>query len=179
MPWKNGQGLTEEVMAFPAGSSVESFDWRLSIAHVGTDGPFSVFPDIERTIALLDGEGLALDLPEGRTVTLGPGSEPFSFPGDWVISSRNLRGATTDLNMMTRRGRYRHFMRRETVIGTLAVQAKHDALLVFNAMARVRSGVEQAELARWDTVRLEPGERLSVTSEGAVDLFLIDVRPEL
>eukprot|EP01035_Chromulina_nebulosa_P052956 gene52956-72284_t len=53
MPWRNGQGMTEEIVNFPPESSLADFDWRLSIAHVEKDGPFSVFPGVVRTILLL------------------------------------------------------------------------------------------------------------------------------
>ena len=53
-PWKNGGGTTTEVAAFPPGAPLENFGWRVSIAQVARSGPFSLFPGIDRTLALLD-----------------------------------------------------------------------------------------------------------------------------
>lgn len=37
------------------------FDWRISMATVATDEPFSIFPGIDRTLSILDGEDVACD----------------------------------------------------------------------------------------------------------------------
>ncbi|WP_344566156.1 HutD/Ves family protein [Streptomyces axinellae] len=54
MPWKNGSGSTREVAAQPVGSRLADFDWRVSVADVGGDGPFSPFPGVDRVITLID-----------------------------------------------------------------------------------------------------------------------------
>ncbi len=51
-PWKNGGGMTADVAASPPGAGMDGFDWRVSIARVEADGPFSVFPGVDRTMAL-------------------------------------------------------------------------------------------------------------------------------
>ncbi len=38
MPWKNGGGVTTEICVSPPSGA---FDWRVSIATVNADGPFS------------------------------------------------------------------------------------------------------------------------------------------
>ena len=65
MPWKNGAGRTTEIAAHPAGAALDAFAWRVSIADVERDGPFSRFPGIDRTIVLLDGAGMRLACPDG------------------------------------------------------------------------------------------------------------------
>ncbi|MFO7483937.1 HutD family protein, partial [Oceanibaculum nanhaiense] len=60
MPWKNGQGTTTEIVVAPAGAGLEDFDWRLSIARMEADAPFSAFPGIVRTLAIVEGAGLTL-----------------------------------------------------------------------------------------------------------------------
>ena len=52
MPWKNGGGVTSELARSP---QADEFDWRLSVAEVATDGPFSQFPGIDRLLVLLSG----------------------------------------------------------------------------------------------------------------------------
>ena len=61
MPWKNGGGTTAEIAAFPDGAGFNAFDWRISLAEVASDGPFSAFPGIDRTLMLVEGARLALD----------------------------------------------------------------------------------------------------------------------
>ena len=52
MRWKNGAGWTSEILRVP---DVEDWRWRLSIAEVETDAPFSPFPGVERELVLLGG----------------------------------------------------------------------------------------------------------------------------
>ncbi len=66
MPWKNGGGETVEIAVFPPGAGVDDFDWRISMATVASDGPFSIFPGIDRTLSILDGAGLSLKMEGGN-----------------------------------------------------------------------------------------------------------------
>jgi environmental stress-induced protein Ves len=108
MPWKNGGGETVEIAVSPQGAGLDDFDWRVSMARVERDGPFSSFPGVERTIAILDGEGITLYV-EGR-VPLGlmRRFSPVTFPADVPTSCRLIAGPITDLNVMSRRGRVEH-----------------------------------------------------------------------
>jgi hypothetical protein len=45
--WKNGAGWTREIVRVP---DREDWDWRLSIAEIEQDAPFSVFPGIDREL---------------------------------------------------------------------------------------------------------------------------------
>lgn len=160
MAWKNGQGVTDEVAAFPDGTGAGDFDWRVSIAHIGGDGPFSAFPGIDRSIALIGGAGLRLDLPDGGCVALGPRDAPFSFPGEWAIGGRNVAGPTVALNVMTRRSRSRHSLDRLQLDTQrrLGFSKAGIALLVVNGKARLTAGGTTHDLERFDTVMPDRGE---------------------
>jgi uncharacterized protein len=110
--WKNGGGSTTEIAVGPAGSSLEAFDWRVSMARVASDGPFSDFAGIDRTLAIVKGSGLVLTIGEGAPLTLSGETDPVSFSGDTPTSARLTAGEITDLNVMTRRGRFRHRLTR-------------------------------------------------------------------
>jgi uncharacterized protein len=111
-PWKNGGGSTTEIAAEPSGASLDTFDWRISMAHVAADGPFSAFPGIDRTLVVIKGSGLVLTIAGGTPVTLAYGSDPISFAGDIATSARLIEGEIVDLNVMTRRRRFSHELRR-------------------------------------------------------------------
>jgi len=106
-PWKNGGGTTCEIACFPEGAGLSDFDWRVSIAEVASDGPFSHFPGIDRTLCILAGTGIFLDVG-GRLQKLTPRSMPFRFSGDAASSARLLDGPINDLNVMSRRGICEH-----------------------------------------------------------------------
>ena len=90
------------------GAGLDDFDWRISMARVEAGGPFSAFPGVDRTLSILEGEGIVLDIEGRERVTLTGASAPYSFPADAVTNAELVAGPITDLNVMTRRGRYRH-----------------------------------------------------------------------
>lgn len=108
--WKNGGGLTREIAVFPAGASIDDFQWRLSMAWVETAGAFSAFPGVDRTLAVLSG-ALRLSSPE-VDVALDELSPPFAFDGGAAVTGAPLAGAVLDLNAMTRRGEWSAAMTR-------------------------------------------------------------------
>ena len=104
MPWKNGGGTTTEL--FAAGSEPDGFDWRVSIATVASDGPFSRFEGYDRHIVCIDGNGFDLrGGPVGEIAVL-PDLVPRSFSGDWHIFGRLRSGACRDFNLIARRDLY-------------------------------------------------------------------------
>ncbi|MDG4884247.1 HutD family protein [Mesorhizobium sp. WSM4884] len=108
MPWKNGGGTTTEIAVSPDGAGLEDFDWRISMARVETGGPFSSFVEVDRTLAVLEGDGIVLDIAGRPPARLTAASAPLSFPGDVRTGAALIGGPITDLNVMTRRGRFSH-----------------------------------------------------------------------
>lgn len=104
-PWKNGGGTTREVAVWPPDAGLDDFAWRISVADIAADGPFSAFAGIDRQIVLLDGAGVRLHAADGsfdyRLATIG---EPFAFSGDVAVDATLIAGATRDFNVMARRG---------------------------------------------------------------------------
>lgn len=111
-PWKNGGGVTRDVWTWPEGAGLDAFQARVSLADVASDGPFSLFPGIDRTTAILSGAGFDLAVEGVATTRLTPEAAPFSYPGDRAASSTLIAGPVTDLNLMTRRGALRHGLRK-------------------------------------------------------------------
>lgn len=106
MPWKNGGGSTAEVAIAPPGASVAGgFDWRLSIATIEGDGPFSAFPGYDRTILLLAGKGMVLTVAGLAPHALDRPFVPFRFSGEAATGCQLLGGRCEDLNLMVARGR--------------------------------------------------------------------------
>lgn len=104
-PWKNGGGSTREIACCPPGADLHRFDWRVSIATIDRSGPFSVFAGVDRCIVLLAGDGVALHAPQaGWQHRLDSPLQPFAFSGDDAVDCTLLGGASTDFNVMTRRG---------------------------------------------------------------------------
>ncbi len=172
MPWRNNKGMTEEICAFPTGADIGSFEWRLSIAHVETDGPFSTFDGVDRSIALLHGKGLILDLPGGASVALHSGTEPYGFPGEWEISSRNIEGPTVDLNIMTRRGVVAHEMQRVLLAGNEVFAPGAEGWLVICQAADLQIEAETHILGQWDSLYLEASDEITVSNHAVEAIWI-------
>lgn len=102
-PWKNGGGLTCEIACHPPGAGLHDFDWRLSIARIASDGPFSRFDGVDRITLLLDGPGLRLTGP-GVDHRLDRPLQPWAFAGEQPLQAQRLGGDCEDFNLMWRRG---------------------------------------------------------------------------
>jgi uncharacterized protein len=97
--WKNGGGITQELLAWP-----NAHDWsiRLSVAQVNSNGPFSVFEGVQRWFCVLAGAGVELEV-NGTKHPLTHLSEPFTFPGAASTQCTLLDGETQDFNLMLKR----------------------------------------------------------------------------
>ena len=114
--WKNGGGTTAQVAGAPGGASLDDFDWRISIADVRDGGPFSTFDGVQRVIVLLDGPAMDLDV-DGTAHRLLP-HQPFAFAGESDTVCTLPAGPTRDLNVMTRRSRFRATVTIRTLAAT-------------------------------------------------------------
>ncbi|MFO1325220.1 MAG: HutD family protein [Burkholderiales bacterium] len=102
MPWKNGGGATLEIATHPVNADLASFAWRVSIADVTRDGPFSTFPGVDRTLVLLAGNGMRLS-GAGDPIDLHARFEPVKFTGEAALDCALTDGPTRDFNLMVRR----------------------------------------------------------------------------
>ncbi|SFT64653.1 HutD family protein [Mesorhizobium sp. YR577] len=178
MPWKNGGGETTEIAISPEGSTTGDFDWRLSMARVESGGPFSVFPGIDRTLAVLDGDGLLLTIEGMEPAELTARSEPLPFPGDAPTNAELIGGGVTDLNIMTRRGKLTHSMRRLRASGSTKLPLEDSEALLFchSGHARIVTDGQTAELGPLDTLHLtETSSHLRIEADDA-GLFVISLK---
>ena len=180
MPWKNGGGSTTEIAAGPPGASLDGFDWRISMARVASDGPFSHFAGIDRTLALVEGGGMELTIEGQGSVILSRGSDPLIFPGDVSVSARLLEGAITDLNVMTRRGRYTHQLSRLAPSQPAQIGDDVDValVLVLGGSAEVEAAGAHAPLGPGDSLilRAPAAGDIRVTPVGAAESYLVLLR---
>ncbi|MBB3212233.1 hypothetical protein FHW67_001513 [Herbaspirillum sp. Sphag1AN] len=140
MRWKNGGGMTCELMRVPEDSSLETFDWRVSVATVQQGGSFSAFTGVDRSLAILEGKGLWLrlqsdDVDAGRTQSLTPRDPVLRFPGEINVESTLIDGGIVDFNVMTRRSRFDHTLERISLNGrtslTLATPSPGDMIMLY------------------------------------------------
>jgi environmental stress-induced protein Ves len=177
MPWKNGGGETVEIAISPADASLDAFDWRVSMARVASSGPFSRFPGVDRTLAVLAGSGIRLGVAGQDPVSLGRDTAPFAFSGDDPATAELIDGPIDDLNAMTHRASHRHRLTRIPAAAPVCVQRMGDLLLaiVREAAATAWIGPEQHALAVGDTILLDREAELEITPAAPAELYAIDL----
>lgn len=142
MPWKNGRGTTIEIARDVPD---EGFGWRLSIADISQDAPFSTFPGLSRIISVLEGAGMTLTV-DGTLSNHLRRYDAFAFSGDAKTSCALLDGPITDFNVIFDPRRYSAEVswRRDA----LHLPAGHQVVL----SAHKGCIVNDQPLARYDTV---------------------------
>jgi len=165
--WKNGGGVTREVCAVPEDGGFE-FDWRLSIAEVRAGGPFSRFPGVDRKLAVVEGR-MRLAIDNQKPVELGPTAPALAFTGDAQTLAEAVE-PVVDVNLMTRRSRYRGALGRLNLDRGVVV-GEPDAETIVLAMDPVAAS--DRDLAPLDAVWLEAGAMAAITPRRAAARILV------
>ncbi len=177
MPWKNGMGSTTEIEVSPGTEGLDGFDWRISMARVEADGAFSSFPGIDRTLLVLEGDGIMLSVADRAPARLDRDSI-HGFPGDRTAHASLIGGPIADLNVMTRREKFRHSVSRITFVGEQTLQAPRALriLVVERGVVTIREGAVVEALAERDAVLLMPaGGPVEIASSASAHLVTIDI----
>ncbi|WP_104664471.1 HutD/Ves family protein [Ensifer adhaerens] len=177
MPWKNGGGETVEIAVSPENASLADFDWRVSMATVATDGPFSSFPGIDRTLSILQGKGMRLMIDGREPVLMTGGTAPLPFPADAATTATLVDGPIVDLNVMTRRGKLAHMVQRVALDHPYRAEALGGTTLALchGGAVRLTAGEATADLAAGDTAILEGSAAITIEPAASAVVFLITI----
>lgn len=174
MSWPSGLGTTTELSVFPEGTQLQdgSAHWRISMAQVTESGPFSVLPQYERFITLVEGQGFRIEGDRGTWSFIRKGVVE-RFSGAEGIQCTVHDPPSTDLNV---------FLRTDRVVGILFLKSTETerecveyiqgeeetviAICLEGGAAVSNSGVT-TELNRLDSVMLLPTGKM-----GFFDLHL-------
>lgn len=162
-PWKNGGGVTREAIRVPAHG--DSFDWRVSVAEIGTSGPFSDFAGYNRFMVLLKGGGVVLTLSDGsaqRVRELREVGDLQEFDGGLATRCELVRGPCVDLNLMVSKKLCGVRARVEPLQGARSfVLGGRESMLVFplDAGVEIACGETTDQLGAWDLAVLSGSEQ--------------------
>ena len=182
MPWKNGGGETREIVVSPAGATLETLDWRVSLATVVEDGPFSVFKGVQRTLCVIRGAGIQLHAGDRAPADLYVSSEPYSFDGEAATQARLINGAIEDLNVMSRRGRFHHAVRRIVLSGGTTVLNTHaETLIIYCQRGDLlcTTGTDTANIQADDSAMFSsPAASLQLRTTQSTEIIVVEFVPE-
>jgi environmental stress-induced protein Ves len=179
--WKNDGGWTTEIAREPK-DSTDDFRWRVSIADIESDGPFSTFPGVTRELMLLSGNGIELDIDDAPPQRLTERFQRVRFDGEARVGCRLLAGPTRDFNAMTRRDVARAEVMARPLVGPMVLFAEADVVWlahVFSGNAEVRADNERTSLDIGDTLRIDFATRDAsrVIIEGTGEIVLVKLMP--
>lgn len=176
MRWKNGAGWTSEILRVP---DQESWDWRLSIAEIEADAPFSAFPGVDRELVLLSGNGLRLRFEDGDVHDLLPPHDKLRFAGERAAFGELIEGPTRDFNLMWKRDAVDAHLWHRPLAGTMVLFVDPGdtwAIHVLAGQARFADASGLGELAPADTAILVAGEvRRRYVLDGGGEVLLIRI----
>ncbi|MFK3740317.1 HutD/Ves family protein [Massilia sp. TN1-12] len=174
--WKNGGGSTTEIAVFPQEAGFDAFDWRVSLATIAADGPFSAFPGVERTLVLVDGHGMTLDI-DGAPTMLSKADPVAAFDGESRVEAKLSRGPSTDFNVMTRTDRCWHRFGRRVLDGGSTFVARADVTVLFLAEGEgleLCSDDQRINLVRYDAVLLDQDTTWTLQADQGT-IFIADI----
>ena len=175
--WRNGLGWTREIHAHAAAGSPDDWEWRLSIAEIEQDAPFSAFPGIDRELVLLSGNGLRLRFDDGEVRELHPPHDRLRFAGERAVTGELLDGPTQDFNLMWRRDLVEAQLWHRPLVGPMVVFAEPGTMWAVHLLAgqaRFADDSGLPDLAATDTALLQAdGTRLRHVLDGAGEALLI------
>lgn len=175
--WKNGTGWTREIVRMP---ETGDWDWRLSIAEIEQDGPFSVFPGIDRELVLIRGNGLRLRFSDGEVRELQPLHARLRFAGEREVRGELLEGPTHDFNLMWRRDAVVAELLHRPLVGPMLFFTEPGATWAIHLLAGQAQFDQASQLPPlWagDTALLSDGEnRGRYALEGGGELLAIKLR---
>ena len=174
--WRNGLGWTREIHA--AG---DPWQWRLSIAEIEQDAPFSSFPGVDRELVLLSGNGMRLRFDDGESTLLEPPHGRLRFAGERAVTGELVDGPTQDFNLMWRRDAIDAQLWHRPLVGPMVIFAEAGttwAVHLLAGQARFADDSGLPDLETGDTALLVAGEqRLRHVLDGGGEVLVVRLQP--
>jgi environmental stress-induced protein Ves len=175
MPWRNGAGTTLEIAREPVAGS--DFLWRLSLATIAADGPFSSYPGYRRSVALVAGEGFRLAIDDKPPVALETVGDSALFDGAAAVHCALTSGPCSDLSLMVRAPGMIVSVRRLQGEGTRILPLAAAACsAVFCLRGSARLLQSHSQLEQHDTALFAPDPRarsLQASPDALAELLLL------
>jgi len=176
--WRNGAGWTREIIAEPGEGP---WRWRLSIAEIEQDAPFSRFDGIDREIVLISGNGVRLRFDDGDVHALEPPHGRLRFAGERGVHGALIDGATQDFNLMWRRDAIDAQLWHRPLVGPMVIFAEPRttwAVHLLAGQARFADDSGLPPLNAGDTALLQAGDaRLRHVLDGGGEVLLARLQP--
>ena len=157
MPWANGRGTSYEIASDR--SDAGEWTWRLAMAPVNEDGPFSRIECVNRFLAVVEGAGMLLSV-DRKKMQCKP-MHVVRFRGDAITEAVLTDGPITDINLMIRRKEAEGEM---AVVSDSGLLNEASIIVALGGSAQVKCGDSTIELERHDSILECDAETVSLVS---------------
>ena len=157
MPWANGRGTSYEI----ASDQIElgEWTWRLAMAPVNEDGPFSRIECVNRSLAVVEGAGMLLSVDRKKLQCLP--MQVVRFRGDAITEATLTDGPIMDINLMVRRKEAEGEI---AIVSDAGVLEGASIVSAVGGSAQVKCGDSTIDLERHDSILEGDAETISLIS---------------
>jgi environmental stress-induced protein Ves len=157
MPWANGRGTSYEIASDR--NEAGEWTWRLAMAPVNEDGPFSRIECVNRSLAVVDGAGMLLSVDRKKLQCLP--MQVVRFRGDALTEATLADGPIMDINLMVRRKEADGEM---AIISEAGLLNGASIVVALGGSAQVKCGDSTTDLERHDSLLECDTETVSLVS---------------
>ncbi len=137
IPWNNGAGFTADITI----SRADEPFWRLSLADMPTDAPFSLFPKLSRILTVV--QGMGLELVSDNTTLDAPFETPVAFSGDMPVVGHLKNGPVQNYNLVFDKARFQASVVVKDAKGAAIENAGVIAILLLSGQAILNGDTAQ------------------------------------
>ena len=157
MPWANGRGTSYEIASDR--NEAGEWTWRLAMAPVNEDGPFSRIECVNRSLAVVEGAGMLLSVDRKKLQCLP--MQVVRFRGDAITEATLTDGPILDINLMVRRKEADGEM---AIISEAGLLNGASIVVAIGRSAQVKCGDSTIDLDRQDSILECDAETVSLAS---------------
>jgi environmental stress-induced protein Ves len=157
MPWANGRGTSYEIASDR--NEAGEWAWRLAMAPVNEDGPFSRIECVNRSLAVVEGAGMLLSVDRKKLQCLP--MQVVQFRGDAITEATLTDGPIMDINLMVRRKEADGEM---TIVSDDGIMAGASIVVAVGGSAQAKCGDSTIDLDRHDSILECDAETVSLVS---------------
>ena len=145
MPWANGRGTSYEIASDR--NEAGEWTWRLAMAPVNEDGPFSRIECVNRFLAVVEGAGMLLSVDRKKLQCLP--MQVVRFRGDARTEATLTEGPIMDINLMVRRKEADGEM---AIVSTAGLLNSASIVVAVGGSAQAKCGESIIELELHDSI---------------------------
>lgn len=157
MPWANGRGTSFEIASDR--NEAGEWSWRLAMAPVNEDGPFSRIECVNRSLAVVEGAGMLLSVDRKKLQCLP--MQVVQFRGDAITEATLTDGPIMDINLMVRRKEADGEM---AIVSDAGLLNSASIVVAVGGSAQVKSGELTIDLECHDSILECDADTVSLVS---------------